>query len=99
MKVSVKSTALRFGDSTRKWVSGFGLACICSLALGGFNADIGWPFYAYLGLASTHLSWQIWKVDLSSRADCARKFVSNKWLGAMIFCGILLGRLASRRER
>ena len=41
MKVGVKSTALRFGDSTKQWTAGFGIACISSLTLSGFNADIG----------------------------------------------------------
>ncbi|XP_024023800.1 4-hydroxybenzoate polyprenyltransferase, mitochondrial [Morus notabilis] len=95
LKVGVKSTALRFGDSTKKWITGFGLACIGSLALSGFNAEIGWPYYASLAAASGQLAWQIWTVDLSSRADCNRKFVSNKWFGAIIFSGILFGRLSS----
>ncbi|KAF3645466.1 4-hydroxybenzoate polyprenyltransferase, mitochondrial [Capsicum annuum] len=73
LKVGVKSTALRFGDSTKEWISGFGLACISSLALSGVNADIGWPYYAFLTAASGQLAWQIWTVDLSSRADCNRK--------------------------
>ncbi|KAK9274804.1 hypothetical protein L1049_022056 [Liquidambar formosana] len=95
LKVGVKSTALRFGDSTKEWISGFGIACISSLALSGFNADIGWPYYACLAAGSGHLGWQIWTVDLSSRADCNRKFVSNKWFGAIIFSGILFGQLSS----
>ncbi|XP_059640564.1 4-hydroxybenzoate polyprenyltransferase, mitochondrial [Cornus florida] len=95
LKVGVKSTALRFGDSTKEWVTGFGIACISSLALSGFNADIGWPYYTFLAAASGQLAWQIWTVDLSCRADCNRKFVSNKWFGAIIFSGILLGRLSS----
>ncbi|XP_076909632.1 4-hydroxybenzoate polyprenyltransferase, mitochondrial-like [Bidens hawaiensis] len=41
--VGVKSTALRFGDSTKIWVSGFGIACISGLALSGFNANLGLP--------------------------------------------------------
>lgn len=41
LKVGVKSTALRFGDSTKQWITGFGIACIGSLALSGFNAGIG----------------------------------------------------------
>ncbi|KAM3380923.1 4-hydroxybenzoate polyprenyltransferase, mitochondrial isoform X1 [Capsicum galapagoense] len=93
LKVGVKSTALRFGDSTKEWISGFGLACISSLALSGVNADIGWPYYAFLTAASGQLAWQIWTVDLSSRADCNRKFVSNKWFGVFIFGGVLFGRL------
>ncbi|KAJ0094056.1 hypothetical protein Patl1_16351 [Pistacia atlantica] len=75
LKVGVKSTALRFGDSTKEWISGFGIACISGLALSGFNADIGWPYYALLAAASGHLGWQIRTADLSSRADCNRKCV------------------------
>ncbi|KDP37903.1 hypothetical protein JCGZ_05342 [Jatropha curcas] len=93
LKVGVKSTALRFGDSTKEWITGFGIACISSLALSGVSADlVGWPFYAFLAAASGHLTWQIWTVDLSSRADCNKKFVANKWFGAIIFSGILFGR-------
>ncbi|XVE66358.1 hypothetical protein DITRI_Ditri08aG0074100 [Diplodiscus trichospermus] len=75
VKVGVKSTALRFGDSTKEWTAGFGTACISSLALCGFNADIGWPYYAFLTVASGQLAWQIWTVNLTSRADCNRKCV------------------------
>ncbi|KAL3529556.1 hypothetical protein ACH5RR_008878 [Cinchona calisaya] len=95
LKVGVKSTALRFGDSTKEWVTGFGLASIGCLALSGLNAEIGWPYYAFLAAASSHLAWQIWTVDLSCRADCNKKFVSNKWFGAIVFGGILFGRLCS----
>ncbi|GLT37445.1 hypothetical protein SLA2020_117620 [Shorea laevis] len=93
LKVGVKSTALRFGDSTKEWISAFGIGCISSLALSGFNAEIGWPYYAFLAAASGQLAWQIWTVNLSCRADCNRKFVSNKWFGAIIFSGILFGRI------
>ncbi|XP_017226808.1 4-hydroxybenzoate polyprenyltransferase, mitochondrial isoform X4 [Daucus carota subsp. sativus] len=95
MKVGVKSTALRFGDTTKEWISGFKIACIGGLTLSGFNANIGWPYFIFLTAASGQLAWQIWTVDLSSRVDCNRKFVSNKWFGAMIFSGILFGRLMS----
>ncbi|KAI3982254.1 hypothetical protein MKX01_026227 [Papaver californicum] len=95
LKVGVKSTALRFGALTKNWVTGFGIASISSLGLSGYNADLGWPFYASLMAASGQLAWQIWTVDLSSRADCNRKFVSNKWFGAIVYSGILFGRLAT----
>lgn len=50
MKVGVKSTALRFGNLTKNWISGFGAACICSLAISGINADLGMhlPCYYFL---------------------------------------------------
>ncbi|KAL0440907.1 UNVERIFIED_CONTAM: 4-hydroxybenzoate polyprenyltransferase, mitochondrial [Sesamum radiatum] len=93
LKVGVKSTALRFGDSTKEWVTGFGIACIGSLALSGYNANLEWPYYTFLAAASAQLAWQILTVDLASRADCNGKFCSNKWFGAIVCSGILFGRL------
>ncbi|KAF3790814.1 4-hydroxybenzoate octaprenyltransferase [Nymphaea thermarum] len=70
LKVGVKSTALRFGDLTKQWISGFGVASISCLALSGYNAHLGWPFYAFLTAGTGQLVWQIWTVDLSKRLDC-----------------------------
>jgi len=39
--VGVKSTALRFGDSTKEWLTGFGIASLSGLALSGFNVELG----------------------------------------------------------
>lgn len=94
-KMGIKSTALRFGDLTKNWISGFGVLSMSSLAFSGFNAELGWPYYACLMVAAGQLGWQIWTVDLSNGADCNKKFVSNKWFGAIVFTGILLGKLAS----
>ncbi|KAJ4880304.1 4-hydroxybenzoate polyprenyltransferase [Raphanus sativus] len=92
VKVGVKSTALRFGDNTKLWLTGFGTASMGLLALSGLSADLGWQYYASLVAASGQLGWQIGTADFSSCADCNRKFVSNKWFGAIIFGGVLLGR-------
>ncbi|XP_066344110.1 4-hydroxybenzoate polyprenyltransferase, mitochondrial-like [Miscanthus floridulus] len=94
LKAGVKSTAVTFGDTTEYWLSGFGAACIGSLALTGYNAHLAWPYYPFLAAAAGHIAWQISSVDLSKRSDCHRKFVSNKWFGGFIFGGILSGLLA-----
>ncbi|GMJ06423.1 HYPERSENSITIVE RESPONSE-LIKE LESION 1, polyprenyltransferase 1 [Hibiscus trionum] len=95
LKVGIKSTALKFGESSKEWITSFAIACIGSFALTGYNAALGWPFYACLAAASAQLAWQIWTVNLSSPPDCNQKFVSNKWFGAIIFSGMLLGRVFS----
>jgi len=95
VKVGVKSTALLLGDSTKFWTSIFGLASIGSFALSGFNANIGWPFYALLVPAAAQIAWQIWAVDLENPVDCGRKFRSNKYFGAIVTFAILIGRLFS----
>lgn len=40
-KVGVKSTALRFGDDTRLWLTGFSTACVTGMSLAGYNAALG----------------------------------------------------------
>ncbi|KAF8077318.1 hypothetical protein N665_1046s0006 [Sinapis alba] len=92
LKVGVKSTALRFGDNTKLWLTGFGTSSMGLLAVSGLSADLGWQYYASLVAALGQLGWQIGTADLSSGADCSRKFVSNKWFGAIIFSGVVLGR-------
>ncbi|RZC54513.1 hypothetical protein C5167_013369 [Papaver somniferum] len=73
LRVGVKSTAILFGDQTKVWITGFGIASIITLWLSGYNASIGWPFYVSLIAASAQLAWQIWTVDLSNPADCSKK--------------------------
>jgi len=90
-KAGVKSTAVTFGDNTKYWLSGFGAACINCLALAGYNAHLAWPYYPFLAAAAGHLVWQVSTVELSNKSDCHRKFVSNKWFGALLFGGILSG--------
>ncbi|OMO59707.1 UbiA prenyltransferase family, partial [Corchorus capsularis] len=73
VKVGVKSTALKLGESAKEWTSGFAISCIGGLALSGYNAAIGWPYYVFLAAASAHLAWQIGTANLSSPVDCSRK--------------------------
>ncbi|KAI4983384.1 hypothetical protein ZWY2020_023876 [Hordeum vulgare] len=65
------------------------------LKVGVKSTALSVAYYPLLTAAAAHLAWQISTVDLSDRADCNRKFVSNKWFGALVSSGILLGRLAS----
>ncbi|CAI9091907.1 OLC1v1027018C1 [Oldenlandia corymbosa var. corymbosa] len=94
-KLGLKSTALLFGDSIKVWLAGFGVATISGFALTGFNANIGWPYYTSLVAAAYHLAWQIVTVDLENPADCKLKQKSNKWIGVILFFGIVLGKLVA----
>lgn len=42
--IGVKSTALRFGENTKPWLTGFGTAAVAGLGLAGYLADQTWPF-------------------------------------------------------
>lgn len=89
--IGVKSTALLFGDRAKPWLTGFSSVMLSNLAIVGINSGQTWPYYAGLGCVAAHLVWQIKTVDLSSSADCLAKFKSNKWLGFLLFAGIVGG--------
>lgn len=59
----------------------------------GAVVGAGVPFYLGVGAAGSHMLWQIWTVNLDLAADCMAKFGSNKWLGGLMFSGIVADRL------
>ncbi len=93
--IGVKSTALKFGASSRPWIAGFYGATIVLLAAAGALAGSGWPFYAGLALAALHLSWQTWRVDFDQPESCLAAFRTNKWLGWIIFLAIIAGQVSA----
>ena len=95
IKVGVKSTALHFGGNTKTYLAGFGGLSIAALCASGAAAGVGWPFYAGLGAAASHLAWQVADVDLDDRDDCAAKFKSNSVYGGIVFAAIVAGKLSA----
>lgn len=91
--VGIKSTALTFGEASKKYFAGFAAANTGLLALAGYMAGCGDAYYAGVAAGAAHLAWQVGTVDLNSREDCQAKFVSNKWYGALIFSGIMADRV------
>uniref|UniRef100_A0A0N5BA85 4-hydroxybenzoate polyprenyltransferase, mitochondrial n=1 Tax=Strongyloides papillosus TaxID=174720 RepID=A0A0N5BA85_STREA len=91
--IGVKSTALKFGDKTKAWLSAFSTATISGLALSGFMADQTWPYYLALLFTSGHLAWQVKTVNINNSEDCWKKFKSNHYLGGILFAGIVAGNL------
>ncbi|KAG2179113.1 hypothetical protein INT43_001963, partial [Umbelopsis isabellina] len=89
IKIGVKSTALRFGENTNKWLGAFSGTFVSMTALAGYINGQGLPFYtlSVLGTAA-HLAWQLKTVDYNDPADCWKKFKSNTWVGGLIWSGI-----------
>ncbi len=89
--VGIKSTALKFGAATQHWLATFYGAAIALLALAGFLAGMAWPFYAGLGLALAHLTWQTLQTDFDNPEDCLAKFRANHHFGMIVFLAIVAG--------
>ena len=89
IKVGVKSTALYLGDMTKPVCAAWSALFAGGLVAAGQAAGMGMIFHGAVGFAVSHLAWQIVTVNLNRPADCMAKFVSNKWLGAILFFGIV----------
>jgi 4-hydroxybenzoate polyprenyltransferase len=91
--VGVKSTALALGDATPKWLWRFFTLALALIALAGWAAGLGWPFYPLLAVAAGQLYWQAATVDVDDSADCLAKFKSNRFFGWLLLAAIVAGRL------
>jgi 4-hydroxybenzoate polyprenyltransferase len=91
--IGVKSTALKFGNTTKAWVFMFYGGAIVLLAVAGAMAGLTWPFYVAMAAASGHLAWQVKALKLDDPKDCLAKFKSNRDVGIIILIGIVAGRL------
>ncbi|XDC76660.1 hypothetical protein R6Z07F_007833 [Ovis aries] len=96
--IGLKSTALRFREDTKKWLSGFSAAMLGALSLVGVNSGQTAPYYAALAAVGAHLTHQIYTLDIHRPEDCWEKFTSNRTIGLIIFVGIVLGNLWKAKE-
>jgi 4-hydroxybenzoate polyprenyltransferase len=94
--IGVKSTALKFGTSTRAWLSLFAGATVLLFGLAIATANLHWVSWFGLAAVAFHLGWQIKAVDLDDPADCLAKFHANRWIGWALLLGLVFGGMAVR---
>ncbi|KAJ8676405.1 hypothetical protein QAD02_012192 [Eretmocerus hayati] len=97
--LGIKSTALKFGDKTKLYLAGFSAAMITSLIVSGVFADQSLPYYASVGIVGSHLSYQLYSLNINDPNNCAKKFISNHRVGMILFFGIILGNLLKDPNR
>ncbi|HEX7388679.1 MAG TPA: 4-hydroxybenzoate octaprenyltransferase [Acidiphilium sp.] len=90
--VGIKSTALKFGAGTRRFLmvcyAGTILLLLAAFALAG----LGWIGMAALILPAALLIWQIVTIDIDAPAKCLALFKLNREVGLLVALAILLGR-------
>ncbi len=87
--LGLKSTALKFGDKTQKWLCLFYGLTFVLLGLAGVSAGAGTVFLTGLLVAGAHLGWQIKSLDIDDSATCLRLFRSNRNFGLIILAALL----------
>ncbi len=91
--IGIKSTALKFGATSKYWITGFYGISLLLMGLSAYWVQLAGPFYAILMLAGAHMVWQISSLDIDDPKNCLRRFKSNRDFGLLLVVGILAGQL------
>ncbi len=88
--IGVKSTALRFGDQTSRWLVLFFATSLLAMSVAFWLASAG--IIAYVGIiaAALHAAWQVMKFEADNSDVCLKLFKSNKAFGLLITAFLLL---------
>lgn len=91
--VGIKSTALKFGDATPKWITFFYALTIALAAIAGWLAGLNWTFYPALLPAVAHLTWQVATLDIHDPQNCLVRFKSGRDFGLLLFAAFVVGQV------
>jgi 4-hydroxybenzoate polyprenyltransferase len=89
LMVGLKSTAIRFGESTMTWVGGLYAGAVALWLAAGFLAGTHLIYFTAIVLASLQMAWQVMTLDIADPQNCLRRFRSNRDVGMVIFLGLV----------
>jgi 4-hydroxybenzoate polyprenyltransferase len=91
--IGVGSTARRFAEAPRRWLSLFAVLAVLAWALAGHLANLGTYYFVFLLVIALHFGWQIAFLKPHDPADCLAKFKANGWLGLLLTVAVIAGHL------
>jgi len=87
--LGLKSTALRFGPQTQKWLTAFYAGAVILWAVAAALAGAHMIFFLALALAGAQLAWQVATLQISDASNCLTRFRSNREVGWILFLGLV----------
>ena len=90
LKVGIKSTAILFGELDNFMISLFQVLSLVTLVLLGIQLEMGAIFYVALIVAAFAFVKQHLMTRERQREACFKAFLSNHWVGAVLFVGFAL---------
>ena len=89
LSVGIKSTAILFGRFDIL-ITGILMLLMCVMLTAiGLWLDLNWPWFAAVLISAVLFGHQLFRVRQRDRVACFRAFLSNNWVGAAIFIGLL----------
>ena len=89
--LGVHSTAMRFADKGKAWISGFYVATLALWLYAGIALGLGWGYFVVLAVIAAHLAWQMWVFDLARPDRNFMLFRANIWVGVLLVVAALAG--------
>jgi 4-hydroxybenzoate polyprenyltransferase len=90
--VGVKSTARRFADAPRRWLTLFAVLAIALWIAVGVLAPLHLPYFVVLAAVALHFGWQIVDLEPHDQPDCLAKFKANAQVGWLMLAAIVAGQ-------
>ena len=90
LKAGVKSTAIAFGRADVPIIAGLmGLMCAALLMVGiRYLPEPAW--FTAIALVFVHFQSQLWRIRGREPGACFQAFLSNHWVGLILFAGLAL---------
>jgi 4-hydroxybenzoate polyprenyltransferase len=89
--IGVKSTALKFGAATPRWLAFFFAAALILIDISLWLVHAPLPAHIGVAGAALHATWQILRFDGDDATRCLQLFRSNRMLGLIVLAGLLIG--------
>lgn len=89
LKIGIKSTAILFGEQDKMIIGCLQGLCLLSLVVIANRFELGFAFYMSLAVAACLFVYQQVLIRGRSRDACFKAFLSNNYVGAAIFIGIV----------
>jgi 4-hydroxybenzoate polyprenyltransferase len=90
IKIGVKSTAILFGEADVSIIMLLQAMVLLSLMLVGQRTGLSAIYYCSLGAALGLVIYQYFLLRHRQRDDCFKAFLSNHYLGMIVFIGLVL---------
>jgi len=94
--IGVKSTALLFGERTKPMLAVCYALAVLLIAVAGSLVGAGIVFSLGLVVFAAHLTWQIWRLDITDPANCLAVFKSNRDAGLILFAALVIQAMLQR---
>jgi 4-hydroxybenzoate polyprenyltransferase len=90
LKMGAKSTAILFGDADLPILGILMATLLLAMVFVGQRAQLGWPYWLSLLVATGLFAYQLWLIRRRERASCFAAFRHNNWWGLTVWIGIVL---------